>query len=350
MLRGALVVVVVAISLYVYAAFFSVALAGGAPVVHVGIPWGLTHEELATTDLSGKVFVVTGANSGLGFSTTWLLANSGAKVIMGCRTKAKCDAAIERIRKEKTKKGELEGLVLDLGSFKATKAFADAIEEPKIDSLILNAGMMAGKAERTSDGLELSFQANHVSGQFLAGLLMEKLEAGIPSSIVALTSSVHTEATPGAGVPLTMDELEKMADPASFDSVTSYAVGKLANILFVREIDRRYHSKGVSAIAVHPGLVETNFIDRAFEHGSIQTPMEPLFKVIQKYVHPVLSWRSDDAALTTIAAVLFSEKFHGKYLICIGREGYTSSQAKNDDVAKRFFDFTEEIISGQMKS
>jgi NAD(P)-dependent dehydrogenase (short-subunit alcohol dehydrogenase family) len=200
---------------------------------------------------TGKTFIVTGANTGVGFEIARVLAARGARVLLGCREQTKAQEAIARIKRI-TPNADLVWLPLDLGDLESVRTSAEiAAKEPRIDALINNAGVMNPPLTRTKQGLESQFGVNHLGVFALTSLLLPKL-AETPGSRVVVTSSVaHLKAK------IDWDELN--ADK-SYIKTDRYGASKLANALFFFELDRRLRAakSPVTAIGVHPGVANTS--------------------------------------------------------------------------------------------
>ncbi|RMR07882.1 oxidoreductase [Pseudomonas syringae group genomosp. 7] len=207
--------------------------------------------ETDVPEQSGKCFVVTGANAGVGFETARVLAARGARVLLGCRAEERAKEAITRIQRL-TPNANLEWLPLDLGDIEAVRAAAGkASEEPRIDALINNAGIMNPPLTRTKQGFESQFGINHLGVFALTSLLLPKL-AETPGARIVVTSSIaHLKAT------IDWDDLNARH---SYSKGERYGASKLANALFFFELNRRLlasHSS-VTAIGVHPGVASTS--------------------------------------------------------------------------------------------
>jgi len=220
----------------------------------------------AIPDLSGKVAVVTGANSGLGYHTTLELARKGAHVVLACRARDKTESAIQRIRAE-VPQAKLEFMALDLADLASIRAFAQALKakHPKLDLLVNNAGVMALPLCRTKDGFEMQIGTNHLGHFALTGLLIEPLRAA-RGRIVNVASMAHrwTRA-------LDVDDLNFAK--ARYQKWDAYGKSKLANLVFTFELDRRLRkaNAGVTALAAHPGYSSTNlgFAGPAMEKSTL---------------------------------------------------------------------------------
>jgi NAD(P)-dependent dehydrogenase (short-subunit alcohol dehydrogenase family) len=199
---------------------------------------------------AGRCIVVTGANTGIGFAAAQVLAARGARVLMACRSKAKADEAIARIRAD-TRQADVAFVPLDQADLASVRDAAEIIGwEPRVDVLLNNAGVMLPPLTRTAQGHELQFGVNHLGTFALTGLLLGKL-AQTPGSRVVVTSSLaHKRGK--------IDWADIDAH-ASYNRSQRYSDSKLMNLLFGLELDRRLRgvASPVSAIACHPGIAST---------------------------------------------------------------------------------------------
>lgn len=202
-------------------------------------------------DQSGKTIIVTGANTGIGFEAAAVLAAKGARVLLACRSRDRAEAAMARIR-QATPSADLAFLPLDQADLASVRAAAElAAKEPRIDVLLNNAGVMMPPLTRTAQGFELQFGVNHLAVFALSTLLLPKLAQTPGSRVVVTASLAHTRGN------LAWDDLN--ADK-SYNRSQCYGDSKLANLLFVQELDRRLRAAGmpVTAIACHPGVAKTD--------------------------------------------------------------------------------------------
>jgi NAD(P)-dependent dehydrogenase (short-subunit alcohol dehydrogenase family) len=207
---------------------------------------------MSSWDISGKTIVITGANTGIGEAAAEQLARRGANVVIASRSAERGSAAVRRIA-EKT--GREVGLIeLDLASFSSIRRAASELLErcPAIHVLVNNAGLLVGDRRTTADGFELTLGVNHIGHFLLTELLLDRLVAARPSRIVNVSSAAHRWAYRG----LDWDDLMSSHGYAGLEV---YAKSKLANIYFTRELARRLAQSGVTAYAVHPGVVATRF-------------------------------------------------------------------------------------------
>lgn len=203
---------------------------------------------------AGKLAVVTGANSGLGYYTTLELARKGAQVIMACRSQEKTEPAVNDIRKE-VPDAKLEFMSLDLADLKSIRGFVQAFttKHQTLDLLINNAGVMALPFRKTADGFEMQIGTNHLGHFALTGLLLNTLKATPGARVVNVASMAHNW-TPG------MDLNDLNWERKKYKKWDAYGKSKLANLLFTFELDRRLKRAGsqVMSVAAHPGYSATN--------------------------------------------------------------------------------------------
>lgn len=205
-------------------------------------------------DQSGRCFMVTGANTGLGFEASKVLAQKGARVLLACRSEAKAKDAMERIRSE-APQADIAFVPLDQADLDSVREAAEiAKREPRLDVLLNNAGVMFPPLERTKQGFELQWGVNHLAPFALTGLLLDKLSAGNKPRVVVTSSLAHR------GGNIDWDDLNAHA---GYNRTQRYSDSKLANLLYVFELDRRLRAAGspIIATACHPGFAKTE-LDR----------------------------------------------------------------------------------------
>jgi len=203
-------------------------------------------------DQTGRVAIVTGANTGIGFETASALAAKNATVVMACRNRQKAENAMERIL-EHTPRAELEFIELDLASLASVERFATAFrgDHDRLDLLINNAGVMVPPLGHTEDGFELQFGCNHLGHFALTSRLLGLLEAAPAARVVNVASMAHRYGT--------MD-FDNLNAEKGYDKMPAYGQSKLANLLFTVELQRRLEAAGSSIVATasHPGWTGTD--------------------------------------------------------------------------------------------
>lgn len=208
--------------------------------------------------LDGKVFLVTGANSGLGFGTAKELARKGAKVIMTARNLNKGNDAVSKIKAD-IANADIDLMQLDLADLAQVKEFAKAFKAKynQLDVLINNAGVMAPNSrQETKDGFELQFGTNHLGHFVLTSQLFELLEKTPESRIVVVSSLVAKM----KNADIHWDNLQF---ENKYNKWRTYEQSKLANMMFAKELDQRLREQniGVTCIMAHPGYTATNLQD-----------------------------------------------------------------------------------------
>lgn len=202
-------------------------------------------------DLANKTFIVTGANTGIGKVTAKELARRGAHVLLACRSKDKTAPVLEEIQRD-TGNTTAEYVQLDLGDLASVRACAEAIAARgiPIHGLINNAGM-AGSKGLTRDGFERTWGVNHLGPYLFTRLLLDRVKQAGQARIVNVASESHYKAT---GI-----DWDALQQPTrSTTGMREYAVSKLSNVLFAKELARRLDGTGVTTYALHPGVVATD--------------------------------------------------------------------------------------------
>ncbi len=216
--------------------------------------------------LSGRTFLITGANTGIGLATATGLAKRGGRVFVACRSAEKGRAAVAGISAG-TGNDAVAFLPLDLSDLVSVRACAQeflALGEP-LHVLINNAGV-GGARGLTKDGFELTFGINHLGHFALTAALLDRLSASASARVVTVSSDAHYQA-PGI-------DFEAVRRPtASRTGLREYAVSKLSNVLFSQELARRAAGRGITTYALHPGVVASDIWRR------VPWPIRPLMKL-----------------------------------------------------------------------
>lgn len=233
--------------------------------------------ELLTKDLHGKTYIVTGGNSGIGFSTVEQLAKQGATVVLACRDENKGNTAREAMLQSGAK-GGIDVLRLDLGDLSDVRRFAAAFLErhTRLDGLVNNAGVMNVPKGKTRDGFETQIGVNHLGHYLLSELLLDVLKRSAPARIVNVSSCYHDTAMGRAGH-IALDDLN--FERRRYDGWEAYAQSKLANVLHARALAQRLEGTGVVAVSVHPGWVRTNLIRATMPRWIQDSVLRPLFRL-----------------------------------------------------------------------
>ena len=205
---------------------------------------------------SGRLAIVTGSNTGLGYDTARVLAAHGAAVVMAVRDTAKGEAAAARIR-QLSPGADVTVRKLDLGSLDSVRSAGAemAAAYPRIDLLINNAGVMYPPKQTTADGFELQFGTNHLGHFALTGLLLPNLLDVDGSRVVVVSSIAHN-------IKAKIDFNDLQLERRRYDRVASYCQSKLANLMFAYDLQRRLEAAKAKTIAVaaHPGVAATELV------------------------------------------------------------------------------------------
>jgi retinol dehydrogenase-14 len=204
-----------------------------------------------TTDMRGKVVLVTGSTSGIGKQTARELAALGAHVAIVGRSEEKTAAVVREITAA-VGSDTVDGLVADLSSQADVRALAERVLRTydRIDVLVNCAGAYYGDRHTTVDGLELTFALNHVAYFLLTNLLLDRLQASAPARVVNVSSDAQR---------IGRIDFDDLQGERRYGGQRAYNQSKLANVLFTYELARRLEGTGVTATVVHPGVVRTNF-------------------------------------------------------------------------------------------
>ncbi|MGH2916741.1 MAG: oxidoreductase [Solirubrobacteraceae bacterium] len=285
-------------------------------------------------DEHGRVAIVTGANSGLGFVTARELARAGARVVLASRSSEKGSDAASKIASA-TPGADVQPAVLDLADLESVRAFA-ATAPDRVDLLINNAGIMAAPRRLTNDGFESQFGTNHLGHFALTGLLLPALLRAPAPRVVTVSSHLHRRGT------LRFDDLQ---GERKYDRWGAYGQSKLANLMFCFELQRRATEAGVSllSLAAHPGYASTNLqfaaTDRSYE------------KVVGWVGNRVFAQSAEMGALPTLYAATVPDLPGGTFVGPGGRgetRGYpkvvsAAGKAYDEQAWRRLWDVSETL-------
>jgi NAD(P)-dependent dehydrogenase (short-subunit alcohol dehydrogenase family) len=274
-------------------------------------------------DQSGRTFVVTGANSGIGLAAARELAASGAHVVLAVRDTGKGEGAAARLS------GDPEVRALDLADLASVRAFAEGLNR-NIDVLINNAGVMATPHRTTADGFELQLGTNHLGHFALTGLLLPRIQ----DRVVTISSGAHRIGR------INFDDLQS---ERSYRRWAAYGRSKLANLLFMYELQRRLEvaAPPLRSVAAHPGYAATNL---QFHTESIQDRIMAL-------ANRIFAQSDEQGAWPTLYAATTPDLPGGSY---VGPNGFleqrgnpklvgSSSAARDEDTARRLWEVSEEL-------
>jgi NAD(P)-dependent dehydrogenase (short-subunit alcohol dehydrogenase family) len=300
----------------------------------ISMPWTL--DDLP--DQTGRTFVVTGANSGLGFQTSLALARRGAHVVITSRSRDRGRKAEERLRAE-VADATVTLQALDLADLDSVRAFADDPGTDTIDVLVNNAGVMALPRRETKQGFELQLGTNHLGHFALTGLLLPRLLAGDEPRVVTLSSNAHKMGR------VNFDDLQ---GKRRYFRWTAYGQAKLANLLFTLELQRRADAAGAAllSVAAHPGYAATNL-----QYQSSQLTGNPLDRLVNTVLNKTIAQSDAQGALPTLYAATMPDLPGGAY---VGPDGpgefrghpkltMPNDRARDPDAARRLWEVSEEL-------
>ncbi|WP_323120085.1 oxidoreductase [Burkholderia alba] len=251
----------------------------------------------------GKVAVVTGANSGLGWQIAATLAAKGALVVMGCRDIEKGQAAVHAIR-SRYPQARVEVEPLDLADLASICRFADAVSQRhgRVDILCNNAGVMFLPLRRTRDGFEMHMGTNHLGHFALTGLLLPALREARRPRVVTMSSGFNR---------LGKIRLDNMLAEHGYNKYRAYCDSKLANLMFTLELQRRFEHAGINAqsVAAHPGYAATNlqFAGPAMEQSAFGT-------LAMRWSNRLVAQPAEIGALPAILAATSQDLSGGAYI------------------------------------
>jgi len=281
--------------------------------------------------MHGRTVVITGGNAGIGKETAIALARKGARVIIAVRDPVRGAAAVDDII-ARSASTSVEQLPLDLASIASIRQFATtlATKTDHVSVLINNAGVILRRRHTTSDGFEMTFGVNHLGHFLLTELLHDLLERGAPSRIVVVASEGYKGARRG------LDFSDLNLEHSRYGPFKAYFRSKLANILFTRELARRLDGTGVTANAVHPGIVATRLArdgDAGMLGDLAMTVVRPFFKTPEQGARTSV-YVASAPELEWITGAYFAESLPAP----------TSRQAIDMTAARRLWDASKELL------
>lgn len=294
-----------------------------------GFGYGSTAEEVTEgLSLAGKTILVTGCNSGLGYETLRVLSLRGARVVGTARTLDKAKEACSRAAHQASG-AHLVPMECELSQPASVRACVAQIKKEgfKLDVILCNAGIMALPQLQQAYGLELQFFTNHI-GHFLlvTGLLDQLTEQ---ARVVMLSSGAHNMA-PRGGI-----SFDNLSGEKSYKAWTAYGQSKMANLLFSKELARRFAGTGKSANAIHPGVITTQL----WRH------MNPVTRALFGTLSPLVLKSTEQGAATQVYAAVHPKAsgISGAYFADCNL-AKSRSDANDPELARRLWDVSEEIV------
>lgn len=287
------------------------------------------------TDLTGKSILITGAAAGLGLQSVVSLLSHDlppAAIFLTARTLAKATTAISSLAVPKST--TVIPLALDLTSFASIAALppslAAHLPSNSLDIVLLNAGIMAVPPGLTAEGYEIQFGTNHLGHALLTKLLLPYLQRAASPRIVVLSSHGHKSWPHGWG----WKPESLKTEARDLGAYERYYRSKLANVLFAREMAKRY--PGVKTVSVHPGIVNTGIV------GS-ETPW--IVRVAIDVLRPLAIKTVEDGVRTQLWACVSDEVVSGEYYEPVGVAGKTSKDGMDDALAAELWEWTERELA-----
>ena len=286
-------------------------------------------------DLSGKTYLITGGNSGIGFEAAKHLGKAGGNIIIAARNSKKAEQAVEALKPRVT--GSVEQVTLDLADLSSVRAAAEEIRErfPQLDALITTAGIMQTPELQTADGFEMQIGTNHLGHFLLNGLLFNLVEKA-SGRIVTVSSLAHRFGR------MFFDDL-MMTD--NYSPTQAYGQSKLANMLYALELDRRLNAAGssVTSYACHPGYSDTSLQS---------TGPTGLWNGIYKITNKLMAQPADKGAIPTVLCAAGTEAKPGAYYGPTGMsemrgpvsDARVSGKALNEADAKNLWAQSEALV------
>lgn len=275
--------------------------------------------------MQGKVVVITGATSGIGLIAAEELAQKGARMVMVARDKSRGEQAVARLR---TLAPGIHHTVhyADLSRLSEMKRVAGEIAaaEPRIDVLINNAGAIFNSRQVTEDGMELTFALNHMSYFVMALGLRDRLAASMPARVINTASDAHK------GKQLDFNDLQSSR---GFRGFNTYGRSKLSNILFTRELARRWAGTGITVNSLHPGFVSTRFGDESGGPFSYAIRAAKLFAISPEKGAETIVYLASSPDVSGVSGEYFYK--------C--RPATPTREAQNDDSARRLWQETAKL-------
>jgi NAD(P)-dependent dehydrogenase (short-subunit alcohol dehydrogenase family) len=287
----------------------------------------MTADADAAPSMAGKTVLVTGGTGGIGKATAIGLAGLGARVAIAGRDRERAEAAAVEIR-DASGNREVDAFAADLSSQAEVRRLAAEVlrRHPRLDVLVNNVGGFWATRRVTADGLEHTFAVNHLAPFLLTDLLLDRLKASAPARIVTVSSAAQSMGT------IDFDDLQGEHD---YSGERAYNQSKLANVMFTYELARRLHGSGVTATALHPGVVRTGF--GAEDPSRIYKMLVPLWR-------PFMQTPQQGAATSVyLASSPDVDGVTGRYFA--GRKERTSSKASYDEaVAARLWEVSAALV------
>lgn len=279
-----------------------------------------------TTNMNGKLCVVTGANSGIGKETALGLAQAGAHVVMMCRSLEK-GTAVQQTIKQKSGNDQVDLLLVDFASQASIRQVAAEFKEryDRLDLLVNNAGALFLGYQKSAEGIEKSFAVNHLGYFLLTNLLLDVIKASAPARIVNVSSTMHYTGTL---------DFEDMQFANGYSATKAYARSKLANIHFTYELARRLEGTEVTANCLHPGFVASNFGKNNGILAKVMMFLSRPFAISEKKGAETSLYLAMSPEVEGVTGKYFDQK----------KAIDSAASTYDEDISKRLWKFSAELV------
>lgn len=276
--------------------------------------------------MQDKIVIITGANSGIGFETAKALAEQGAKVVMACRDATRAESALQSLKQD-LPKAQVQLMSLDLACFESIRAFAASFQSQfqRLDVLVNNAGLFPMTEQNTADGFEMQFGVNHLGHFLLTNLLLPELKAAHGARVINVASMMHQ---------LGKIDFNSFKGEKAYKPLTAYGQSKLANVLFTRELAKRYADDGISSFSLHPGGVGTNIAGRGFLRRN-------LYRIFGGHMTPKRGAQSSIYLATEPGIEVHSGGYFGQS----SNKKSSSKRGQDMRMAQRLWDASAELVN-----
>lgn len=276
--------------------------------------------------MTGKVVVITGGTSGIGLVAAEKLASMGARLVLVARDRTRAEAALARLRNRGPAAHSVH--YADLSRIAEMKRVAAEIAaaEARIDVLINNAGAVFNSRQTTADGLEMTFATNHLAYFVVTLGLEQRLRATPGARVVNTSSDAHR------GARLDFNDLQSARRYRGFPA---YSRSKLCNILFTRELAKRWRGSGVTANSLHPGFVATRFGDQSGGAFATMIRFAKLFAISPEKGAETIIYLASSPEVANVSGAYFYK--------C--REASPTKEAQDDEAARRLWDESARLTS-----
>jgi NAD(P)-dependent dehydrogenase (short-subunit alcohol dehydrogenase family) len=279
-----------------------------------------------STAMTGKTVVVTGGTGGIGRATATGLAMLGARVAIIGRDLARSEAVAEEIRRA-AGDASVDAFAADLSSQAEVRRVAETllVAYPRLDVLVNNVGGFWATRHSTADGLERTFAVNHLAAFLLTDLLLDRLKASGPARVVTVSSGAQSMGT---------IDFEDLQGVHGYSGQKAYNQSKLANVMFTYELARRLEGTGVTANALHPGVVSTGF--------GAEDP-SGIFRFVVPFMRPFMKSPEQGAATSIHLAASAQVQGTTGTFFAKGRPKSSSRQSYDVDAARRLWQVSAEL-------